>query len=229
MRAIAVLVLLLSANATATAQDFEIALRAYEKADYGAALEGFERAAYSGDADAQFMLGRIHAGGLGTLQDFVSAYKWYVLAAAQSQRFAAPVRDALAERMTPAQIAEAQAQAAQFQPGREAPVELSARSEAMAQPADEEPSETLIAQVQLNLKRLGYAVGVIDGQMNEIFELAVRDYQNDNQLSADGRVSEQLLNHLNGSRPEQPTIQPGAPVQIIPNDDRAPVTWRKLL
>ena len=50
----------------------------------------------------------IHQLGRGVPQDFVQAHMWDNLAAAHGETRSAEARDALAQRMTPAQIAEAQ-------------------------------------------------------------------------------------------------------------------------
>jgi hypothetical protein len=49
-------------------------------------------------------------------QNFVLAHMWYNLCAAQGEQGAVPLRDALATRMTPAQIAEAQKLAREWKP-----------------------------------------------------------------------------------------------------------------
>jgi len=50
------------------------------------------------------------------LQDFIQAHMWYNLSAAQGETRSAEARDALAQRMTPAQIAEAQQLAREWKP-----------------------------------------------------------------------------------------------------------------
>lgn len=107
MKAIPVVALLFFLTAS-QAQDFDTGMAAFEQQDYAKAFEILGAAAAAGDADAQFMMGRMYARGLGVLQDFVLSHHWYNLAASQGQRMAARARDALAENMTPEQIAQAQ-------------------------------------------------------------------------------------------------------------------------
>ena len=80
--------------------------------DYATARQWYEQAAAQGLADAQTSLGMLYEEGLGVPQDNVRTYMWYSLAAAHSigasQKLAADRRDEVADRMTPAQIAEAQ-------------------------------------------------------------------------------------------------------------------------
>ena len=74
----------------------------------GAAVKWFRKAAERGYARAQNSLGFMYAKGQGVPRDHVEAYKWIILAEAQGYKQAAEVRDNIATRMTPAQIAEAQ-------------------------------------------------------------------------------------------------------------------------
>jgi hypothetical protein len=54
--------------------------------------------------------------GDGVPQDYVQAYMWYTLGAANGAKRGAALRDALAKRMTPDQIAEAQQLAQEWKP-----------------------------------------------------------------------------------------------------------------
>ena len=79
--------------------------------DYVKARQWWEKAAAQGDAKAQFNLGGMYYFGYGVPQDYVRAYMWLNLAAADSIGVAlkfTDMRDEVARRMTPAQIAEGQ-------------------------------------------------------------------------------------------------------------------------
>jgi hypothetical protein len=84
--------------------------------DYKTALFWFRLAADRGNATAQAKLGLMYKNGLGVPQDFIHAHKWYNLAGANGEKFGTESRDQLAERMTPAQIAEAQQLAREWKP-----------------------------------------------------------------------------------------------------------------
>ena len=84
--------------------------------DYAQAVKWYRRAADQGLAAAQFGLGTMYESGLGVPQDYVLAHMWLNLSAAQGVRAAQLSRDDLAERMTPAQIAEAQKLARDWKP-----------------------------------------------------------------------------------------------------------------
>ena len=76
-------------------------------------------AADQGNASGQLCLGVLYNRGTGVPLDFVEAHKWYNLSAAQTQAVnnpAAKSRNHVAEGMTPAQIAEAQKRAREWQP-----------------------------------------------------------------------------------------------------------------
>ena len=85
----------------------------YDKAqeDYVKALEWYQKAAAQRHADAQYNLGYLYAYGRGVPQDYVRAYMWWSLAAqstSNAEESEESMRDKVARRMTPAQIAEAQ-------------------------------------------------------------------------------------------------------------------------
>ena len=87
--------------------------------DVAKAVEWFHKAAEQGFAEAQEELGWFYAKGLGVPQDYVMAHKWFNLAAAKRNVVASLARegrDAVAKKMTPAQIAEAHRLAREWKP-----------------------------------------------------------------------------------------------------------------
>jgi TPR repeat protein len=87
--------------------------------DYAAIVNSAEQ----GDASAQYNLAVMYDTGRGVLQDYVLAHKWYNLAASHYATWEADIgasaarsRDRLTTRMTPAQIAEAQKMAREWEP-----------------------------------------------------------------------------------------------------------------
>src|SRR5260370_1187137 len=77
--------------------------------DYAEALRWFRKAAAQGCALAQNRLGVMYERGIGVAQDYVEAYKWYSVAAGENQNiFAVANRDALAQRLGPEKVAQAQ-------------------------------------------------------------------------------------------------------------------------
>jgi TPR repeat protein len=89
---------------------------------YDAAAELYINAAISGNPFGQVMLGLMYDKGHGVLQDFVLAYKWLDLGAARASReerdYFLRLRNAVASKMSPAQIREGQRLALIWAPGR---------------------------------------------------------------------------------------------------------------
>jgi uncharacterized protein len=69
--------------AIAFAGPFQDALAAYDRNEYGAALQLMRPLAEQGNAEAQNSIGALYYHGYGVTQDFKEAIKWYRLAAAQ--------------------------------------------------------------------------------------------------------------------------------------------------
>ena len=84
-------------------------------------LKWFSKAADQNDVTAQCGLGICYATGRGVAKDYVQAYKWYNLAAAQGETNAILLRDSITGSMTPDQIAEGQSLSAAFVPQKKTP------------------------------------------------------------------------------------------------------------
>ena len=76
--------------------------------DNAEALKWFRTAAEQGHATAQANLGVMYDNGEGVLENYVRAYAWLNLAAAQGYEPAVKATDSLRERMTAKQIARAE-------------------------------------------------------------------------------------------------------------------------
>jgi TPR repeat protein len=94
--------------------------------DYAEALKWYRRAADRGNAGAQDNLGIMYASGNGVPQDYVEAHKWFTIAALRLPESTARDRDRaaqhgewLAQKMTLAQIAEAQKRAREWKPAKQ--------------------------------------------------------------------------------------------------------------
>ena len=106
------------ANGRGVAQDMAEAVRWYRRAaEQGLteALRWIHLTAEQGSLEAQVALGEIYDNGDGVPQDLVQAHTWFYLAAAQASgeeraKYEA-ARDAVAERLTSDQLAEAQRRA----------------------------------------------------------------------------------------------------------------------
>ena len=89
--------------------------------DAAEAVVWYRKAATQGDATAQYNLGRMHADGEGVPQDDVEAYVWLNLAASrltgEERERTVAARDAVAARLTPADLREAQRLARKWRRG----------------------------------------------------------------------------------------------------------------
>ncbi len=86
--------------------------------NYAEAFKWYRLAADQSITNAQLCLGSMYATGKGVPQDYVRAHMWFNLSAAQGNENAESARDNIAKRLTPAQIAEAQKLAREWQPKR---------------------------------------------------------------------------------------------------------------
>ncbi len=84
--------------------------------DYAAAARWYREAADKGDPLGQINLGLMYEYGYGVPEDLVRAHMWFNLAAAGENQTAVALRDKMALRMTPAQLAEAQKLAREWLP-----------------------------------------------------------------------------------------------------------------
>ena len=86
--------------------DFYRGVAEYRARNYAEAVSWFNKAAEQGEADAQFLLGRMYYDGNSISQDYVEAYKWFSIAAVNGVPVAPRYRDGIAESMSAEQIAE---------------------------------------------------------------------------------------------------------------------------
>jgi TPR repeat protein len=84
--------------------------------DYKMAVYYLRLSANQGNDLAQRRLGQMYERGDGVQQDYVKAYMWYSLGAANGVEAGARLRDALAKKMDPDQIAEAKKLAREWKP-----------------------------------------------------------------------------------------------------------------
>ena len=154
----------------------------------------FRKAAQQGYAKAQRILGLMYATGEGVPKDDVQAYAWINLAAAQEDEGAKQDRTRIRQRMTQAQIAEAQKLsrelAAWIAEGRSEPAPAIISGDPVRPP---EPSRDTVRQVQAYLALLGYDPGPVDGLPGRRTTAAVRRFQQDLGMILTGRISDELL------------------------------------
>jgi TPR repeat protein len=86
--------------------------------DPAEAARWYRKAADQGNLIAQIRLARLYAAGIGVPRSLVEAALWARLAAAEGDALAAWLADRYAERMTPAEIAQADRRARSWRPAR---------------------------------------------------------------------------------------------------------------
>ncbi len=178
--------------------------------DYAQAMQWHRRAAEQGHAGGQNNLGVMYHEGQGVPQDYAQAYLWSNLAAARlppgaDREGAVRNRDLTAARLTPTQLADAQARARTWQPKPETPSSPSAPSPGFAVPVQGAPPSAsppaslrrdLIREVQERLQAAGFHPGTIDGSMGPQTRNALRWFQNTKGLLATGELDEKTLDAL---------------------------------
>lgn len=204
--------------------DFSSAMDAYERKDYRAAHGELTTLANHNDVDAQYMLGYMYALGEGVLQDYVEAHKWLNLAASQGKEGAREAREEVARRMTPTQVARAQALARDWQPQEQMESTEGVSGEVSPEPYT--PDRETIIQVQRRLAELGYDPGPADGAPGQRTRRAIRNYQVREGLTVDGRISRELVESLlpavaDGSLPRRYAKVWEADAQVVDEETRA--------
>jgi len=151
--ACAAVVLLVAGGARA---DFEAGQHAWDAGRPMEAVEHWQAAADAGDGRAMLALGRLYVQGLGVIQNYVEAHKWFNLAASRGEMEALSERDTLAAQMTPQQVATAQELAASWLSGPDPAADAPA---AAAAPAPFEPESlppaAVVREAQALLTVLG--------------------------------------------------------------------------
>jgi hypothetical protein len=116
---VAAIFLMLSLAAPVAAGPLEDGYTAYTRGDFATAMRLMRPLADQGDTTAQTVVGLLYYFNYGG--DYVSAYMCFNLAAAQGNAFAEMFLNNTADKMTPAQIAEAQKRAREWKPNTQSP------------------------------------------------------------------------------------------------------------
>lgn len=109
LRRFSLLVCLLWLAALPARADYVAGVRAWGRGDFATAAREFLPAAQAGNAEAQFMMGRLYSLGDGVPEDWTQAWAWFDRAARQGHDEARLARDGLQAILTPTQLAAARA------------------------------------------------------------------------------------------------------------------------
>jgi localization factor PodJL len=168
--------------------------------DNDRAARWFLEAAELGVVDSQYNLGILAAKGAGVPQSLVESYKWFALVAKTGDRDAAAKRDEVAKALRPEQLEKAK-QAAELWKARpvlpeanvaEIPEEWT-EGEARTASVDVEQA---VRNIQAILNNNGYDAGPADGVMGAKTKAAIKAFQADNDMQADGEVDDELVKAL---------------------------------
>jgi peptidoglycan hydrolase-like protein with peptidoglycan-binding domain len=228
--------------ATALGATYGEGLAAFQRSDFNTARTVIAPLAESGDAQSQYLYGRMHATGDGVLQDFIEAHKWLNLAAARGVRAARTERDRVAGSMTAAQIAQAQAAARNWKATPRPSSAVATSSPRRASPAPAPAARQLssinsgnvVKDVQAMLTELGYDPGPVDGAMGRRTRSAIRTYQLHSDLPVNGQATPSLRQALaqdlgyatTADAPSAPTtvVAPTPPPAVTPRTNAPSVS-----
>jgi TPR repeat protein len=115
----AAIILVLTFAAPMAAGPLEDGYAAYQRGDFATAMQIMRPLADQGHVTAQNVVGLLYYFNYGG--DYVSAYMWFNLAAAQGNSFAEMFLKDTVDKMTPEQIAEAQKLARKWRPTTQPP------------------------------------------------------------------------------------------------------------
>lgn len=104
-RAVALAVLMGWVLAVPAGADYATGVRYWGRGDFTGAAGAFRPDAQAGNAEAQYMMGRLTSLGDGVPQDFVQAWVWFDRAARQGHSLATAARTSMEHILTPEQLA----------------------------------------------------------------------------------------------------------------------------
>jgi localization factor PodJL len=169
-------------------------------ADNDRAARWFLEAAELGVTDSQYNLGILTAKGAGVPQSLEESYKWFALVAKTGDRDAAAKRDEVAKALRPEQLEKAK-QAAELWKARQVIPEANV-AEIPEEWTEGDPQtasvdvEKAVRNIQAILNNNGYDAGPADGMMGAKTKAAIKAFQADNGMQADGEVDDELVKAL---------------------------------
>ncbi len=197
---------------SAAQADYEAGQRAWDAGRHSEALQEWQASANAGDAKAMLALGRLYVQGLGAPQNYVKAHMWFSLAASRFETEAVKERDALAEKMAPEQIAEAQKLAAAWQPGETQPAASATRK-----PAGPPPPKA-IREAQELLTALGYEPDPPDGQWGARTAQAYQAFARDANLPMTDTLTPAALKAMRARARQVGAVSTPEPEAALPPD-----------
>lgn len=174
------------------ALDFQTTGKDVRAGDFAVDVDRWRSLAEQGDAAAQYKLGVMHANGRGAPRDYITAYKWLNIAGAQGTEKAIKGRDAVARKMTPAEVEIAQRlarEALSLGGGEIFTGEVPARLNEMT-------AQDLNREGQRLLNARGFDVGFADGIAGPRTRAAVREFERQSGLPLTGKITPEIVIRL---------------------------------
>ena len=132
----------------------------------------------------------MYVNGEGVPEDYVQAYAWFTLSAAQGNEKARIDKTKIAEEMTSSQIAQAQQLSKTFAKNvkRNRSIPQQSRPSGL--------SRAVVKEAQQLLATLGYRPGSADGLIGRKTRAAICVFQSDLEMTATGVITNELLSLL---------------------------------
>ena len=222
-RRIILVMLLLVHGSLAVWADYDSGKRAFEEKRYNDALDEWRSAAHYGDARAMVELGALYVIGLVVPQDFVLAHMWFNLAASRGDTGAAEQRDSLAEKMVPAERADAQKLAREWRPAATTLDDEVKSSEASSAT---KPPPARVHEAQSLLEVLGYEPGPATGEWSERTARAYHAFLRDAGLTFTAVLTPQALQTMRTVARSKGSSLPEAPANREPQPHAVPAAAR---
>ncbi len=206
--------------APAISADYEQGVRAWDAERYHEAVLLWTKATNEEDAEAMLAMGRAYHQGLGVLQDYVEAYKWFNLAASRGIVDAVSLRDAVASEMSADERSEARKLAREWKPGviAEQPAVVDTASELPSPDAEKVTAvekvtltRDAIQESQTLLAKMGYQPGTADGIWGPKTSSAFRSFLRDVGLPETDTLTLETLKLMRKHAATSPSQQASGP------------------
>ena len=203
--------------------DYGSGVEAWESGYYQEALADWRSAARQNDSRAMLAIGQAYRQGLGVLQDYIEAHKWFNLAASRGEREALEEREAVGALMTEEEQAEARRLAREWKPEGSVPVSPASDGDSASAASGNAglPQPDVIRESQTLLKALGYQPGLADGLWGGRTENAYRSFLRDAGLPPDAPLNIEVLLVLREIATLQ-GIEPKGSGQVTGTDESLP-------
>ncbi len=192
--------------------------------NYLTAAKWFAAAAEHGLRDSQYNLGVLYERGLGVPKDAEKSYEWFTLAADQGDAKAVEKRDQLEGQLTAAQLDGAERFVAKWTPAKidqaangtapEPPVREAQHVDPVITPktpsaqlmkaswtTEVTAMDSIVADAQRLLRKLGYRPGPVDGILGPRTIAAIRTFEEKAGLPASGRPTKALVSKMASALP----------------------------